>query len=246
MGEVTPDTADKIDVWSLGVCLFILVLGFNPFQNKSGINYIPRGAEAGAGPRAQRRARRVRCLQRSRRGSTRCPPTSARCSRACSSTTSRAASRSTKWPRARGRGRDGAGGGRSGGCRGDRRDHAGSLAHAAAADVARRTHDAGRPAAAAPAAGPTAAYRSMAAADDDEAPMNRGLPRRARARLGAGGRGAPRYNACGARRLVPLGGGHGAAAAGTRNAGPRARGCSSAPERARRMRKRPPDDPRIR
>ena len=40
MRGVTPATADKIDVWSLGVCLLILVCGFNPFQDKDSILYI--------------------------------------------------------------------------------------------------------------------------------------------------------------------------------------------------------------
>ena len=32
---VTPDNADKIDVWALGICLHLLVLGFNPFQDQN-------------------------------------------------------------------------------------------------------------------------------------------------------------------------------------------------------------------
>ena len=32
---MTPDNADKIDVWALGICLHLLVLGFNPFQDQN-------------------------------------------------------------------------------------------------------------------------------------------------------------------------------------------------------------------
>ena len=33
--RATPDNADKIDVWALGICLHLLVLGFNPFQDQN-------------------------------------------------------------------------------------------------------------------------------------------------------------------------------------------------------------------
>ena len=105
----------------------------------------------------------------------------------------------------------------------------------------------------APAAGPTASYRSMAAAQDDEAPMPRSLgasyrglsaadeaEARSRARLGVlgGGRGAAALQRVWRAALpVLLGGGHGAECA----AGPHEGRCSGE-ARARGL----PDDSRMR
>lgn len=191
-GEVTPNTADKIDVWSLGVCLFILVLGFNPFQNKSYVNYTlevlkQAQAQGHSGVRAA-------CVAWSQQARFDALPADLgallegmlKHDAARRLTLDEVVLRSGPWtapPVAA----------------------AAAVAEAIAAIMleASRTqlqpdrtptyHEPAAPPPPAAAAGPTAAYRSMAAAQDDDAPMPRGL-----GALDASAAELPRYNACGA------------------------------------------------
>jgi serine/threonine protein kinase len=221
---VTRDTADKIDVWSLGVCLCILVMGINPFQGarsvvlnelkeaqanqRNGVRAACRPCRAGEGRPLWDEEARFDAL----------PADLAalldgmlQYDAARRLTLDEVAARSGPWTAAP------------------------AVAEATAValmaevvpaasrsrtqlqppspDRTRSYHERADPQTA-PAAGPTASYRSMAAAQDDEAPMPRSLGASYRGLSasdeaeapvphGLGGLGAadaepPRYNACGA------------------------------------------------